>query len=123
MAPFMTQLETIEEVAGALGDGGAFGPNVEYNTVGELVDALVDLGNTDKVFARHDDHLGLKSDLPIALLNSTLIDAQNPDFESDVEAIIEQANIILLFSKRELSEDDEEEIREDRSSRGENSDD
>jgi hypothetical protein len=49
--------------------------------------------------------------------------AETEEFASDVESIIKQANIILLLSKREICEDDEEEIREDRMSRGENSDD
>lgn len=118
----MSEFESIDEVAEALGDGGPLAPDVEYKTVGELVDALVRLGNTDEVFARHDDHLGLKSDLSNELLQSSLRDAGNPKFEADVEAIVKQANIIIPLANRDLSEDDKEEIREDRRYRGDDPD-
>ena len=106
-----------------MGDGGPFNPDIEYETVEDLVDALVDLGNTDKVFARHDDHLGLKGDLPADFLNTPLSEADKPKFESAIEAVIEQADIIIPLSERQLSEDDLEEIREDKLYRGEDVDD
>lgn len=119
----MSKFESIEEVAAALGDGGPHNPDVQYNTVKELVDALVDRGNSPEVFVRHDDHLGLENDVPDELLKSPLSELEKPEFESVAEAIIEQANIILPLLGRELSEDDEDEIKEDQQSRGEDSDD
>lgn len=119
----MSKFKSLEEVAQALGDGGPFSPDTVLETPEEIVDALVNLGNTDKVFARHDDHLGLKSGLSRAFLKSPLGDIEKPEFESDIEAVLEQANIIIPLSERELSEDDIEEIREDKISRGEDPDD
>ena len=46
-----------------------------------------------------------------------------PEFEQDIEAVLDQANTIIPLSERELSEDDIEEIREDKISRGEEIDD
>lgn len=39
-------------------------------------------------------------------------------FESEIEAVLEQANIIIPLFQRELSEEDIEEIKEDKISRG-----
>ncbi|WP_444679154.1 hypothetical protein [Halomonas sp. E19] len=119
----MKKFEELEVVAQTLGDGGPFSPNTEYETVEELVDALVELGNTDKVFARHDDHLGLKSELPDDFLRSPLNDIDKPRFESAIEAVIDQANIIIPLSERQLTEEDLEEIQEDKLYRGEDIDD
>lgn len=119
----MKKFESIGDVANILMDGGPFNPDADYETVEEVVDALVDLGNTDKVFVHHDDHLGLKSSLSEAFLKSQLGEIDKPEFESDIEAVLEQANAIIPLSERELSEDDIEEIREDKISRGEKLDD
>ncbi|VXC15562.1 conserved hypothetical protein [Pseudomonas sp. 9AZ] len=119
----MEKIESLEDIARILGDGGSFNPDTEFETVEELVDALVDLGNTDKVLVRHDDHLGLKIDLPDEFLNSSLDDIAKPEFESAIEAVIDQANIIIPLSQRKLSEDDIEEIQEDKLLRGEDIDD
>lgn len=119
----MKKFESLEEVAQALRDGGSFNPNAEYETVEALVDALVDLGNTDEVFARHDDHMGLKSNLPDDFLRSPLSDVEKPEFESAIEAVIDQADIIIPLSERQLSEEEIEEIREDKLHRGEEVDD
>ncbi|MHB0991708.1 MAG: hypothetical protein ACYC0M_10575 [Burkholderiales bacterium] len=119
----MSKLENIEEVAQELGDGSPFNPDADFETVGDVVKALVDLGNTDKVFARHDDHQGLESDLSEAFLKSPLSDIEKSEFESDIKAVLEQANIIIPLSKRELSKNDIEEIREDKISRGQDPDD
>jgi len=119
----MKKFESIEDVAQVLGDGGHFNPDNEYKTIEELVDALVDLGNTDQVYVRHDDHMGLKRELSDEFLQSSLSDIDKPEFESDIESVLEQANIIIPLSTRELSEDDIEEIREDKILRGEDLDD
>jgi len=119
----MKKFESIEDVAQALEDGGPFSPDTHFETIRQVVDALVELGNTDKVFVRHDDHLGLKSVLSEKFLESPLSGIENSEFEKDIEAVLNQANIIIPLSERELSEDDIEEIREDKISRGEDIDD
>lgn len=106
-----------------MGDSGPFGPDTHFETVEQVVDALVELGNIDKVFVRHDEHLGLKSDLSEKFLAAPLSAIDNPEFGQDIEAVLDQANIIITLSERELSEDYIEEIREDKTSRGEDVDD
>lgn len=123
----MGKLEDLEQVAEKLGDGGPFNPDTNFKTVEEVVDALVGLGNTDKVFAHHDDHLGLKSDLSKEFLETSLDEISEYDnqekFEEEIKEVLDQANTIIRLSERNLSEDDLEEIREDRLSRGEDIDD
>lgn len=119
----MSKCENLEQVAEILGDGGSFAPDQTFETVGQLVNALVELGNTDKVYAFHDDHLGLQSDLPSEFLATPLAELDEDEFESEIVEVLDQANRIIQLSSRELSEEDEEEIREDKQSRGEDIDD
>ncbi|AFL73032.1 hypothetical protein [Thiocystis violascens] len=114
------KVETVNQLAQVLGDCEPHGPDTEFKTVRDVVAALVDLGNTDKVIARHDDHLGLMIDLSDKFLDSSLNDVANPEFETESEAVLEQANIILPLADRELTEEDLDEIEEDRISRREN---
>jgi hypothetical protein len=118
----MKKFDNLEDAAQAIGDGGPFSSDTEYETVGEFVDALVQLGNTDKVFVHHDDHLGLKVDLSSELLSSSLSDVEGEKYEEQIENILAQANIIIPLSDRALSEDDYEEIEEDRRYRGDTDD-
>lgn len=119
----MSKIENLEELAEKLGDGGPHNPDTTFNTAGEIVDSLVDLGNTDKVFVRHDDHLGLKNGLSEEFLNTPLDEIDEEKFEDEIKEVLDQANTIIPLSERELSEDDEEEIDEDRQSRGLDDDD
>lgn len=119
----MKEFSNLEEIAIKLGDCGPYNPDIEFDTVEELVNALVDLGNTDQVYVRHDDHLGLKLNLSDELLSSHITDANKKKFESEVEAILEQANIIIPLSERDLSDEDYEEIQDDRLYRGKGLDD
>jgi hypothetical protein len=119
----MSKCENLEQVAETLGDGGPFAPDQTFDTVGQLVDALVELGRTDKVFAFHDDHLGLKDDLPSDFLETPLADLDEEEFESEIDKVLDQANRIIRLSKRDLSEAHERDIQEDKQSRGEYIDD
>jgi len=118
----MKKFDNLEDAAQAIGDGGAFNSDTVYKTVGEFVDELVEIGNTDEVFVHHDDHLGLKDDLSNELLASPLSDIPEDKYEDQIENILDQANIIIPLSGRELSEDDNEEIEEDRMYRGDTDD-
>lgn len=113
---------SIEDVAQYLGDGGSYNPDVEYQTTGEVVDELVRLGSTDKVYAFHDDHLGLRDNLSREFLRSPLSDADHPRFESERENVLEQANRIISLWERELSDYDLEDIRDDQIYRGQDPD-
>jgi hypothetical protein len=117
------EFENLDDVAQVLGDGGSFDPDKEYETVRDVVEDLIDLGNTDKVYAYHDDHLGLMNDLSPEFLNTELIDLDNDKFEQEIEMVLEQANLIIPLSKKTLSEDDIEHIKEDILYRGGDPDD
>ncbi|MDC8747302.1 hypothetical protein NY751_14720 [Xanthomonas campestris] len=118
----MSEFDDLEDVARVLGDGGQFAPDQTFKSVEELVDALIKLGSTDEVHARHDDYLGLKSDLSEEFLKMHIEDANTQRFNEERERVLEQANIIVPLSRRSLSEDDEDEIEEDRAYRGASSD-
>lgn len=120
------EIEDLEQVAEILGDGGPHNADTIFVTVEDVVDDLVELGNDEKVFVKHDDHLGLKSDLSKEFLETRLeeLDQEKIEkFEKEIEKVVEQAKIIIPLSKRELSEDDIEEINEDKLYRGESVDD
>lgn len=119
----MSKIETLEQVAEKLGDGGPHNPDTVFTTVEEVVDALVDTGNIPKVFAFHDEHLGLKSSLPEELLKTPIDEVDEDKFEEEIKNILDNANRIIPLSERELSEEDEEDIREDMQSRGEDTND
>ena len=107
------KIETIDELAFQLSDNPS-----DFHTVGDLVDALVDLGNTDKVYVCHDDHLGLKMDLSSTFLCTPIDEVDDLQFEEEVSRVLEQANIIIPLSERPLNQDDLDEIAEDRARLG-----
>lgn len=110
------EYECIEDVIEALGVGG-------LETCGDIVDALVELGNTDKVYYYHDAHLGLKIDLPDEFLSAPVDGLDEKKFEHEIEEVLDNARKIIFLSKRELSEDDIDDIKEDISYRGGDPDD
>ena len=93
----MEKIENLKELAENLGDRGSMNPDKEYETVGEVLNDLIDLGNTDKVYAFHDDHNGLN--ISDELKNTPIIELDKSKFESEIEEIIEQANIIIPISE------------------------
>ncbi|GAA0801470.1 hypothetical protein [Psychrobacter piscatorii] len=110
----MSEFDSLESAATALGDGG-LGPDLDFDTVEEFVETLIDTGNTDKVFAYHDDHLGLKDSLSKEVLEMTIDDAdeilenadpEQSELENQLKRVLDEANTIIPLSKRELSEDD-----------------
>lgn len=122
----MSEFNNLENAASSLGDGG-LGADEDYETVREFVDALVDTGNTDKVFAYHDDHLSLKDSLSEEILKMTIDEAdemlenaepEQSELEDQLKRILDEANTIVPLSKREPSEDDLDDIKEDLESRG-----
>jgi len=119
----MKDFDSLESVAQALEEGDFSDLDTDIETVEELVDALVATGDIDQVFVSHDDHLGLKDGLPSEFLNLPLSEATKPEFEDELEEILDQANIIIPLANRELSEDDIDDIREDKIYRGEDPDD
>lgn len=112
----MKEIKNIQELSEKLGDRGSLNPNEEYETVGDVVDALIDLGNTDKVYAFHDDHNSLQ--ISDELMNASLEKLDESKFESEIEEILEEANIIIPLSERNLTEDDIDDIKEDMMIRG-----
>lgn len=113
----MNEYRTLEQVARILDPGRAF------YTVGDVVNAVVDLGNTDKVYTYHDEHLGLKENLSPEFLKTPLEELVEENHREDIQEVLGQASIIIPLSERDLSEEDEEEIIEDKKYRGEDTDD
>ena len=91
----MKSFYTLDQVEAALGDGGSFNPNQSFSTVGQLVDALVNLGNTDKVLSQHDDHRSLKSRLSEKFLGSHLENVDTDEFDLEIREVLDQASIIF----------------------------
>ena len=97
----MRDLHDLQDVSDALGNNGDWAPPTIYKTVGDLVDDLVDTGNT--VYERHDDHLGLKDELPEDLLKTPLDDVDECKFKDAVDKIVEQAQIIIpMVEERQI---------------------
>lgn len=116
------EFKNLEDVAQKLGNGGDLNPDKKYETIQEVVDDLIELGYTDKVYAFYDDHVFLKDDLPDEFLNSSLDTLDTDKFEEEIDNVLEQANRIIPLANRTLSEDDIEEIKEDKRSNGEDID-
>ena len=91
----------------------------EYNTYRDVVDELVSIGNSDHVYAFHDDHLSLESELGEDFLNQEI---GNEDDEK-IDFILDEANTIIPLSNMELTEERVEHIKEDMMIRGEDPDD
>ena len=89
----------------------------DLNTGGAVVEALIDLGNTEVVYAFHDDHnsLSLSDDFK----DTPLEDLDESKFEFEIDEILEQADIIIPLSEKILNEDDINDIKEDMILRGE----
>lgn len=100
----MKELKTLTEVAQKLSDGGPYRPDDHFDTVQQLVESLVNLGNTPAVFDWHDDHLGLMSRLSDEFLALPVIIADDSGLDDQIQAVLEEANTII-----KLAEGDEEE--------------
>lgn len=94
----------------------------EYNTFNELADELISIGNEDKVYAFYDEHLGLKDEVGDGFLNLKITESNIENNEDKVNEIIEVANNVIPLLNKELTEEDIDDIREDKMSRGEDPD-
>ena len=116
----MKNNENLEDIAQELEENDLVSSD-DLDTVENLVDRLVELGNLDQVFVTHDDHLGLKDNLPSDLLELSLplsnTNAEN--FEDEIKEIVDQANIIIPLVNRDMTDDLTDDIRDDKLSRGE----
>lgn len=119
----MSKFKTLEQVVEKIEDYDPFSSDSSLDTVEQLVDILIDIGNTDKVFVRHDDHLDLKDKLSKEFIRTELANVDKEKFDLEIKEVLEQANIIIPLSERVLSDSDLEEIQEDKQSRGEEIDD
>lgn len=89
-------------------------------TIGELTGAYQDIGLQDHVYAFNDD-THLLDDISDELKNKKLSEITDED-EDEVNNILEICEGIAKYNERELTDDDLEEIREDKMSRGEDPD-
>jgi len=112
------RFDDLEQVADYFMEDGA-----TIETVRQLVDALVVLGKNHKVYAYHDDFMGLNIDLPDEFLRMYISDLGEDEFGNEIVRVLEEANTIVNLYERNLSEYDDDYIREDRQSRGDDLDD
>lgn len=112
----MKKLENIHDVINNLNQDKDF-PK-EYNTVQEIVDEIVERGNSEHVYAFHDDHLGLEGDLGSAFLNLKIEDLNTEKYEEKIDMIVEQADTISNYYNKEITENIQDEIDEDKMIRG-----
>jgi len=98
-------------------------PDTKFTTVENVVDTIVDMSNSENVYAFDDNHLGLKNDLSPEFLNAFIADADSENFESDRNKVLEQAESTIELAERELSEENIEDIKEDCILRGVDPDD
>jgi len=103
------KVENLEDIALWLGSGDP----TRYKTVESIVDGLIEVAMTDKVFTWHDDTLGLKSYLSKEFLCSPWDDLDTEKFESEIEDVVSEANEVIWLFERDLTEEEEEEIREE----------
>jgi len=94
----------------------------EYNTYRDIVDELVAMGNLDHVYAFHDDHLGLETELGKDFLNKEISDDINENEEEKIDLILDEANTIIPLLNQELTEERIEDVKEDMIIRGEDPD-
>lgn len=102
----MQKICSLEELSQHLGQRDMFSADIHHDSIENLVDALIELGSTDKVYASHDDHLGLKNGLSEAFLNSNIEGDDTEKFGLEVHDVLEQANIIIEISQRKVSEEE-----------------
>lgn len=101
--------ENLDEVAEELGDGGPHNPDIEFDTVEDLVDELIDCGYTDRVYNQHDDFIGLKEKLSDEFLQTPLDDLNNIDedaFEEEIKLVLNEAEAIIPLYKGNSDEDE-----------------
>ena len=104
-----SQIETVSELCNLLSDYDG-----QYCYVHQLVEQLVSMGLTPKVYAMHDDFLGMPGDLSEAFKYSLVEYADSPIFEEDAACLLGEANIIIPLFSRQLTGYDYEMIAEDR---------
>lgn len=112
----MEKLESINDVINYLNQDKDF--PTEYNDIQEVVNEIVERGNSEHVYAFHDDHLGLESDLGSDFLKLKHENLNTDKHEDQIEMILDQANTIKGYYNREITENIKDDIDEDKMIRG-----
>ncbi len=88
----MAKHENLEQVAKVLGEGDPFNFDERFDTVGELIDALMALTNEDNLSS-------LKESLSTGFLSTPIEETNNDkfysEFEQDIEKFLGAANQII----------------------------
>jgi len=108
----MKKLENLNDIVDSFNEDEDF--PTKYNTVGDIVNELISKGSNDEVHAFYDDYLGLENDIDSELLETKIDNIQSNEHEEQIDRIIEEANTIKDYQNRELTEDMQEEIEEDK---------
>jgi hypothetical protein len=110
----MARMKTILDVAFALEESGFQLPAAESFKVGHVVEMLKVVASSDQVVVLHDDDPEL-NELSTAFLEAQVDDAGNGRFFKERARVVQLAKTVLPLFNRVLSEEDIDEIEEDRS--------
>ena len=104
----MKKAKTVEDVIAKLDkeDG--------CETYRDVVDALVEVGNTDEVVAFHDDHLELSDNLSEEFLDLKIDDHTSEMFEEEIEVIVDESNTIFTILEQTLTPEELENYLEEK---------
>jgi len=90
----------------------------EYKTVRDVVKTIQELGSEEKVNAFYDEYTDLDGELEDDFLNKNVDDLNESEDEDKYNNLIDTAKNVLELYQKELTEDDENEINEDKASMG-----
>lgn len=113
----MARMKTILDVAFALEESGFQLPAAESFKVGHVVEMLKVVASSDEVVILNDDDPEL-DDLSTTFLEAPVDAAGSRRFSKERDRVVELAKTVVPLFNRVLSEDDIDEIQEDRSYRG-----
>jgi len=91
------RFESIEEIVERLCESDLYDSTINYQVIDEIATAIINIGNRDEVYKCDDSHLGLKGRLSSNFLQSSIDEINKSQFESEIEALIEQANTTIAL--------------------------
>ena len=103
------QFNTVADLCNYLSDYDG-----EYRFVLQLVEKIIQMGLTPKVYSVHDDFLGMRTGLSNEFMNSSIEFADCPSFSEDAAYLLSEASIVIRLFNRTMTPYDFDVIDEDR---------
>ena len=95
----MAQCKNFTDVIEKLVEIGEIDAYNAVNSVDDVANVLIAMGNQEHVYAFHDEHLGMKGDMTSTLLETKVVDVTDDHYEN----LVDQANTIIGLSTRTIS--------------------